>query len=138
MKNDESVVVYESDFGMSLSYWNKFMNHLWYLTAEKNNIFAKVIYYPLSYLEVKIHEIKRFFMKDKKDNLEDNEYIGLKDRYGRKIYNNDMVITNTGEKMQVMYFLGAYVIQMGGSYEPLINIYDGTSSLYKWIKKVKK
>lgn len=47
----KTVCVYRSNYGLPLSRWNRFINELWYHAVERNRLWAKLIYYPVTALE---------------------------------------------------------------------------------------
>jgi hypothetical protein len=47
----DKIVFYKSNYGFPLNRWDSFTNWLWYWVAERNQLWAKVIYYPLNWLE---------------------------------------------------------------------------------------
>lgn len=48
---DVKTFFYKHNYGFPLSKWDRFTNRLWYYAGEKNELWAKPIYYPIHYME---------------------------------------------------------------------------------------
>lgn len=55
----EKIVFYRGFYGVKTRR-DRIMNWLWYWTAEREMLWAKLIYYPIHFIEMKIISIKRF------------------------------------------------------------------------------
>jgi hypothetical protein len=80
----EKIIIYESSYGAPLTNWVRFMNKLWYYTADQNKLWAKLIYYPLDQLERQKINLERIhhnhFHKDKDDCYWYQQVRDLKER----------------------------------------------------------
>lgn len=58
MRDPNKTVIYRSNYGLPLSRYDRFINKLWYYVAEENKLWAKVIYYPMSFVESMYYRVK--------------------------------------------------------------------------------
>jgi len=54
---NEKIIVYKSNYGCPLNKWDTLMNWLWYWTAERNQLWAKIPFYTLDWLEQRSFDI---------------------------------------------------------------------------------
>lgn len=52
----KKIVVYRSNYGAPLSLYDRFANWLLYWAAEREKLWAKIIYYPLHWIEQRYYD----------------------------------------------------------------------------------
>ena len=51
MGKEGYIYFYKHNFGASLNKWDRFTNWLWFHAGEQDELWAKMIHYPLQWLE---------------------------------------------------------------------------------------
>jgi hypothetical protein len=57
MKTTDRIFFYKSNYGSPLNKWDTFTNWLWYWAGEQNQLWAKIPYYTIHWLEQRSFDI---------------------------------------------------------------------------------